>query len=126
MRPLFFLCLAWLVCGAAVAEPQVKVVPLDPGDKSYLPLLQGPPETKSFHSGLVILAPGHAVGVHTTGANEEMLIPLDGEGELRIAGRAPIPIKPGLITYTPSHTVHNVVNTGSVPLRYIYITAKAE
>jgi mannose-6-phosphate isomerase-like protein (cupin superfamily) len=126
VRPGFVLCLAWLVCGAAVAEPQVKVVPLDPGAKSYQPLLKGPPQTKSFHSGLVILKPGEAVGVHTTGKYEEMLVPLQGEGELRIAGRAPIPIKAGLITYTPPHTVHNVVNTGNVPLRYIYITAKAE
>lgn len=116
--------------GPSLAEnqsaPQIKVVPLDPGGQSYITLLKGPPETKSFHSGLVILARGKSVGAHSTGTNEEMLIPLDGEGELRCVGHAPIHLRPGLITYAPPHTEHNVINTGSAPLRYIYVTAKAE
>ena len=106
--------------------PQIKVVPLDPGGQSYIPLLKGPPETKSFHSGLVILVPGKSVGAHSTGTNEEMLVPLEGQGELRFSNHPPVLLKPGLITYAPPHTEHDVVNTGSAPLRYIYITAKAE
>ena len=106
--------------------PQIKVVPLDPGGQSYIPLLKGPPETKSFHAGLVILAPGESVGAHSTGANEEMLVPLEGQGELRFSNHPPVLLKPGLITYAPPHTEHDVVNTGSAPLRYIYITAKTE
>lgn len=106
--------------------PQIKAVPLDPGDQSYFLLLKGPPETKSFRSGLVTLAPGKSIGVHNSGTNEEMLVPLAGQGELRFSSHPPVLIKPGLITYAPAHTEHDVINTGSAPLRYIFITAKAE
>ena len=110
----------------APAVPRVKVVALDPGDASYLLLLGGPPETASMRSGLVTLAPGKAIGRHDTETYEEMLVPLAGEGELRLAGQAPIRIHPGMITYAPAHTEHDVVNTGSGTLRYIFIVAKAE
>ena len=108
------------------AGPTVKVVPLEPGDQSYFLPLKGPPETKSFRSGLVTLAFGKAIGEHDSGVNEEMLVPLEGTGELRFTDRPAVVIKPGLITYAPAHTRHNMVNTGSGTLRYIFITARAE
>jgi mannose-6-phosphate isomerase-like protein (cupin superfamily) len=123
----FALVSALLSVAAQAADSSasgVAVIPLDPAGRSYVSLLEGPPQTKSLHAGLVILAPGESVGVHTTADNEEMLVPLEGEGELRIAGQPPIRLKPGLVTYTPPHTEHDVVNTGTAPLRYIYITAK--
>jgi mannose-6-phosphate isomerase-like protein (cupin superfamily) len=40
-----------------------------------------------------------------------MLVPLDGEGELRFADHPPVRIKPGLVTYAPAHTEHDVINT---------------
>jgi quercetin dioxygenase-like cupin family protein len=108
------------------APPAIKVVALEPGDSQYMLLLGGPPETASIKSGLVTLSPGASIGVHNTKDHEEMLVPLEGEGELRIAGRAPIAIRPGLITYAPAHTEHDVVNTGTARLRYIFIVARAE
>lgn len=110
----------------APSTPQVKVIDLEPGDTSYFRLLGGPPETASMRAGLVTLAPGASIGRHDTGTNEEMLVPLAGEGELRITGRPAIRIRPGLVTYAPAHTEHDVLNTGSQPLRYIFIVAKAE
>jgi quercetin dioxygenase-like cupin family protein len=108
------------------SAPQIRSVPLDPGDQSYFLLLKGPPETKSFRSGLVTLAPGKSIGVHNSGVNEEMIVPLEGQGELRFSNHPPLLIKSGLITYAPAHTEHDVINTGAGPLRYIFITAKAE
>ena len=108
------------------SSPQITVVSFGPPGQSYVSLLKGPPQTRSLHSGLVTLAPGASVGAHTTGTNEEMLIPLGGEGELRCTGHPPIHLEPGLVTYAPPHTKHDVVNTGAAPLRYIYVTAKAE
>jgi quercetin dioxygenase-like cupin family protein len=110
----------------APAAPAVKVVRLDPGGAAYFRLLGGPPETASMRAGLVTLAPGAAIGKHNTETNEEMLVPLEGEGELRVTGRPTIRIAPGLVTYAPAHTEHDVINTGSRPLRYIFIVAKAE
>jgi quercetin dioxygenase-like cupin family protein len=106
--------------------PKVKVIPLEPGDQSYFLLLNGPPETGSMRSGLVTLAPGKSIGIHNTEKNEEMIVPLQGQGELQFKDRAPIIVKPGLVTYAPAHTEHNVVNTGSTPLKYIFIVARAE
>ncbi len=114
------------VGAAAGQQPQVKVISLDPGEQSYYLMLSGPPETKSMKSGLVTLAPGKSIGVHNTKTNEEMIIPLEGQGELRIAGHDPIVLKPGLVTYAPPHTEHDVVNTGGGRLRYIFIVARAE
>jgi quercetin dioxygenase-like cupin family protein len=105
-------------------RPKVKVVSLDSQGSSYLVLLQGPPETGSLRSGLVTLEPGTSVGLHNTGENEEMLVPLEGEGELRITGQPPIALRPGLVTYAPPHTEHDVVNTGQGRLRYIFIVAR--
>lgn len=79
-----------------------------------------------MRSGLVTLAAGQSIGAHNTANNEEMIIPLEGQGELRIAGRDPIVIKPGLVTYAPPHTEHDVANTGGGRLRYIFIVARAE
>lgn len=108
------------------ATPQIRSIPLDPGDQPYVLLLKGPPETKSFRSGLVTLAPGKSIGVHNSGINEEMLVPLEGEGELRFPDREPIHLKPGIITYAPAHSEHDVVNTGTNRLRYIFILARTE
>jgi mannose-6-phosphate isomerase-like protein (cupin superfamily) len=127
---ILFLVPGSAVCPAAAAEgaagPRVRVVTLEPGDSPYLALLDGPPETASMRSGLVTLAPGASVGKHNTETYEEMLVPLEGEGQLRITGQPPVRIRPGLITYAPAHTEHDVTNTGTTRLRYIFVVAKAE
>jgi len=127
---LLFLVLGSVVPPAAAADgaagPRVKVVNLEPGDSPYLMLLDGPPETASLRSGLVTLAPGTSIGKHNTENYEEVLVPLEGEGELRIPGQPPVRIRSGLITYAPAHTEHDVANTGTTRLRYIFIVARAE
>jgi quercetin dioxygenase-like cupin family protein len=110
--------------GKSAPSPSVKVVELDPGDSPYQELLTGPPETASLRSGLVTLAPGTSVGKHNTENFEEMLMPLEGEGELRLPGRPAVRIRPGVIAYAPVHTEHDVVNTGTKRLRYIFIVAE--
>ncbi|NVO15260.1 MAG: cupin domain-containing protein [Rhodoplanes sp.] len=111
---------------AVPAQDQaIKAIPFEPGDQSYVLLLKGPPDTRSFRSGLVTLAPGKSIGVHNSGVNEEMLVPLEGEGELRFPNRT-VRIAPGMVTYAPAHSEHDVINTGTTRLRYIFITAKAE
>ena len=122
---LFALFLAGRASRHPVNSSEIRVVNLDPGDSSYFTLLKGEPETQSLRSGLVTLAPGKAVGVYNTGSNEEMLVPLEGQGEVRLADHAPVVLKPGVVTYAPAHTEHDVVNTGTARFRYIVITAKA-
>ncbi|WP_170145811.1 cupin domain-containing protein [Rhodoplanes elegans] len=110
----------------AAGVPEIKSIAFDGIDLPYALLLKGPPETKSFRSGLVTLAPGKSIGVHNSGINEEMLVPLEGEGELRFPDRPALALRPGVVTYAPAHSEHDVINTGTGRLRYIFILARTE
>jgi mannose-6-phosphate isomerase-like protein (cupin superfamily) len=72
-----------------------------------------------------VLSPGEAVGLHSTGEAEEVVVPLSGAGELRVPGQEPLEVCPGRILYNPPHTPHDIVNTGDEEMRYVYIVAKA-
>ncbi len=67
---------------APTSKPSPKVIILDAHGGDYLQLLGGAPESVTMRSGLVILAPQHSVGKHSTGRNEEILIVLAGKGEM--------------------------------------------
>jgi quercetin dioxygenase-like cupin family protein len=103
-------------------SPITKVLPLDKSD--YFEIL-GKSEAHALRSGLVILEPGKDVGEHSTENYEELIIVLDGHGELEVESAGRIPIKKGQIAYNPPQTKHNVFNTSSDPLRYIYVIALA-
>jgi mannose-6-phosphate isomerase-like protein (cupin superfamily) len=106
--------------------PAVKSMRLDAGGKDYLPLLQGPPEMVTMHSGLVVLAPGKSVGTHGTEGNEEIVIVLEGKGEMRFfTGRSTVPLPAGMAAYCPPKTEHDVFNTGKETLKYVYVVARA-
>lgn len=119
------LLLALTGCAAyATTKPVATVVPLGPPESAYVELLRGPPQTASMESGAVSLAPHASVGAHDTEDYEELLVPVEGRGELRIDGQAPLALSPGLVAYTPPHTRHDVVNVGDVVFRYIYVAAR--
>ncbi|HTV57594.1 MAG TPA: cupin domain-containing protein [Verrucomicrobiae bacterium] len=86
-------------------------------------LLGGAPVTAGLRSGFVRLQPGETVGWHTTGAHEEELVILHGKGEAEIEGRSGLPIGEGAIAYIPPQTRHNVKNTGTEALEYVYVVA---
>jgi len=126
MRPSFALgALILSGCAAGVAtKPVATVVQLGPSDRPYVELLRGPPQSVSMESGAVSLAPHASVGEHDTEDYEELLVPLEGRGELRARSQAPLALSPGLVAYTPPHTRHDVVNTGDVVFRYVYVAAR--
>ena len=99
--------------------------PLNFADSAYQPLLE-PPASHRLNAGFVTLAPGEAVGVHSTKHYEEMLVILSGSGEGRIAGHEPLPLTAPQIAYIPPHTEHNVVNTGTEVMRYVYVVTDVE
>ena len=114
-----------LLANQASLTPAPKVVQLDPAATEYVPVLSGPPETITMRSGSVVLLPSKDVGQHSTGNNEEALVVLAGSGEMRMASGVTLKLKPYVVAYCPPDTEHNVFNTGSEPLRYVYIVAKA-
>jgi quercetin dioxygenase-like cupin family protein len=131
----------WIFCGiAAIAVmgglaalqaqpdrsgPRPKVVSLERGGRNYIPVLGGPPETISMRSGLVVLAPGKAVGKHNTESYEELLVVLEGKGEMIFGDRSTLPANANSAVYCPPHTEHDVRNTGAGDLRYVYVAAGA-
>jgi len=78
-----------------------------------------------MRSGLVVLAPGKAVGRHSTGRHEEILVVLAGAGEMRITGEPTLPVVAGTAVYCPPGREHDVLNTGHAELRYVYVVARA-
>lgn len=111
--------------GEPAKGPTPHVIRLDAGGKDYVPVLSGPPETVTMHSGLVALAPGKSVGKHSTKYNEEMLVILEGKGEYRIEGGPTLTAQAGDAVYCPPRREHDMVNVGTGVLRYVYIVAKA-
>jgi len=79
-----------------------------------------------MESGLVVLAPNHSVGKHSTKAHEELLIVLEGEGEMLFANGSKLPVKANSAVYCPPQTEHDVKNTGTSTLRYVYVVADAK
>jgi len=103
-------------------QPFVLTLPND--GSGYRSLLK-PPRAVNLRSGLVWLEPGRDVGLHSTEGNEEMLVILEGDGALECEGCGRLGMAGGQIAYVPPDTRHNVFNTGTGPLRYIYIVSRA-
>jgi mannose-6-phosphate isomerase-like protein (cupin superfamily) len=102
-----------------------KVLVIDLTDKpEYQPLLTGMPQTSGMRSGRIYLKPGEECGLHSTKANEETLVFLSGEGTAFIGEKETVfKVGQGKICYIPPHTLHNIKNTGDLPLVYIYCVA---
>ena len=87
------------------------------------PLLNGSPQTSGMRGGSVKLRPGESVGWHSTSANEEALVILHGNGVANIEGRADLPLAENMLAYIPPATRHNLTNTGTQVLEYVWIVA---
>ncbi|HZP62466.1 MAG TPA: cupin domain-containing protein [Terriglobales bacterium] len=125
-------CAVVLVLGASCAgyaqtiSAIAKVIPLASSGKDVTPVLTGPPETATMKSGYVVLAPGKSVGKHSTEHNEELLVVFEGQGEMVFRDGSKVPVNANTAVYCPPQTEHNVTNTGSGALRYVYVVAHAQ
>jgi mannose-6-phosphate isomerase-like protein (cupin superfamily) len=106
-------------------KPELRIVELDRDATEYLRILGGPPESVTMRSGYVVLLPEKSVGRHNTEGYEEMVVVLDGEGEMLFGNGSVLQLKPYIVAYCPPDTEHDVRNTGSKPLRYVYVVATA-
>ena len=101
------------------------VIDTTSGENRYTRLLGGPPNSSSMRSGKVILQPGESVGKHSTKSNEEFIVILDGEGVFIVNDNQRLDFDNHSVLYCPPMTEHDIQNTGSTPLSYIYVVAKA-
>lgn len=88
-------------------------------------LLGGPGLAEGMRSGVVSLEPGQAVGRHSTRSREELIVVLEGSGELVVDGGDTLRLAAGSGAYVPPEQEPDVVNTGTGPLRYVYVVAPA-
>ena len=128
MRELSLTAIALMIAAvplsSQMSRPQPLTLPLE-CPKGDCPLLRGAPQTTGMRSGFVSLKPGATVGWHTTNQNEEALVILHGRGEALIEGQAKLAIAAPGFAYIPPLTRHNVANTGTEPLEYVYVVAPA-
>jgi len=106
--------------------PKPHLIVLNPSAAESTDVFKGPPETVTMRSGMMVLAPSKSVGKHSTRTFEEAVIVLAGTGEMRISGGEIFKLKPYCIAYCPPATEHDVINTGSDTLRYVWLVAKAQ
>jgi mannose-6-phosphate isomerase-like protein (cupin superfamily) len=87
------------------------------------PLLKGAPQTSGMRAGSVKLKPGESVGWHSTSGNEEALVILHGSGVAKIEGHPDVPLREKILAYIPPAARHNVTNTGTQVLEYVWVVA---
>lgn len=105
---------------------QARTIPVDLSSRQYQRILSGPPDNMRLKAGMVNLAPGEAVGRHSTGEGEELLVVLCGQGEMIIEDGVRLPIGVSQYCYCPPQTGHDVINTGTGLLQYVYIVTKVK
>ena len=109
-----------------VQSAQKKLVPfvvsLHRNGELHYPILDCFSSVK-MKSALVNLQAGENVGSHNTGDKEELLIVLDGVGEVFAEGLGKQHVKKDSIIYIPPNNQHDIKNTGDAPMRYIYIVS---
>ncbi|HTV82972.1 MAG TPA: cupin domain-containing protein [Acidobacteriaceae bacterium] len=111
--------------GAATGPgPQPLTIPLA-GQRGSMDLLTGAPQTAGMRSGFVRLRPGETVGWHTTGRHEETLVILHGKGAALVEGQPRREFAAPAVAYIPPDTRHNIENTGTGALEYVYVVAPA-
>ena len=103
-----------------------KILVIELNDKAeYQRILEGQPQTFGMRSGRVYIEPGQSCGQHSTKHHEELLVFLSGRGLLLIGEEDSHKVGEGKVCYIPPYTDHDVKNTGSEPLIYIYCVAPA-
>jgi mannose-6-phosphate isomerase-like protein (cupin superfamily) len=111
---------------STLTKPSPLVIELNMNSTAYQEVLGGPPKSVSMESGLVTLASSKSGEKHSAKKYEEVLVVFSGMGEMRITGRPALNLKPNVVAYCPPMTEHYIANTGSAPLKYLYVAAKAQ
>lgn len=89
----------------------------------YQRLISKDSGSSGVKAGHVILKSGENVGNHSTGEREEVIIVLKGRGEARIDKANILKIEENTMVYIQPGTDHDIKNTGTRDLEYIFVTS---
>lgn len=78
-------------------------------------------QSSQLHAGYVVLGPGKEVGEHSTDDEEELIVVVEGKGEVISEGAAAEALEAPCAVLVPAHAMHNVRNTSEGPLKYLYV-----
>jgi mannose-6-phosphate isomerase-like protein (cupin superfamily) len=92
--------------------------------RKYQRLLNKDMGSFGIKSGHVILKKGENIGTHSTDSREELIIVLKGKGQARIGKNRILNIDRDKVLYIPPYTLHDIRNTGSRILEYIFIHSR--
>ncbi|MDD5695631.1 MAG: cupin domain-containing protein [Bacteroidales bacterium] len=106
-------------------HPEARIIAFDPGLPDYQELFDGPKDSVVFYSGVVTIIPGQYGELHSTEIYEEMIIPLEGHGQLIIPPGRALDLKFGIVGFVPPETQHQVYNKGTGDFRYIYVAVRS-
>jgi mannose-6-phosphate isomerase-like protein (cupin superfamily) len=95
------------------------------GQQRFLRLFGDSSKVKGLRSGYVVLKPKESVGQHNTGPCEEVILVISGSGLVNYGKKSELKVRKNSFIYIPPYTPHNVINTGRVPLKYVYSAARA-
>jgi quercetin dioxygenase-like cupin family protein len=82
-------------------------------------------EADGFGTGRKHLAPGEQTDRHSTGKVRELIFCLEGRVTVRLGEAAPIVLKPGVMTYIPPATEHELRNETTAPATYLFVFSRA-
>jgi len=104
-------------------ELEPRAIKLDMNVSGFQRILEGPPSTVRMKSGMVSLESGESVGVHNTDNKEELIIVLEGKGEMVFDDFNSVKLSIGENAYCPPFTEHNIINTNNKTLKYVYVVS---
>jgi mannose-6-phosphate isomerase-like protein (cupin superfamily) len=103
-----------------------KIITFNPDSTSYQEIFDGEKDSVVFYSGVVTVLPKTSGHLHSTEIYEEMIVVLEGEGQVRVTKQKNLDLKFGNIVFIPPNTEHQVFNTGTKNFKYIYIATKSK
>lgn len=94
------------------------------GKRRFTRLLGDPFNKKGLRAGLVVLKPKESIGEHKTEHKEEVIVILNGSATVYFGKNKKLMAPQNTFVYIPPETLHNVKNSGSKSLRYLYVTTR--
>jgi len=94
------------------------------GRQRFLRLLGNSSKTIGLRAGLVTLKPQELIGEHKTENKEEAIIILKGSATIHFGKNKKLKAAQNTFVFIPCETLHNVENSGSKILQYVYVTTQ--